>query len=111
LENLRWGGLPLVANSQLLAARGAAASQYGAAVLGFHANAKTMSFRAMAIVRLKSTFGHFSSIIQYKSRGVGLGIGVEGSKGSVHPNEKAHRYREVGRQAFGVQFADFAFTV
>lgn len=76
MENLRWGGLPLVANSQLLAARSAAASQYGAAVLGFHANAKTMGFRAMAIVRLKSTFGHFSSIIQYKALGEGLGIGA-----------------------------------
>jgi hypothetical protein len=59
-----WDGrLPFVANRELFAAPGAAAGQYGAPILGFHAAAETVGFRAVAIIRLKSTFRHFSSSI------------------------------------------------
>jgi hypothetical protein len=54
--------LPFVADSQLFAAGRAAARENGPAVLGFHARAKAVSFRAMAIIRLESTFRHFGSI-------------------------------------------------
>jgi hypothetical protein len=59
----RDGVLPLGANGQFLAATGATAGENGAAVLGLHTGAKPVRFGAMAIVRLKSTFRHFSSSI------------------------------------------------
>jgi hypothetical protein len=59
-----WDGrLPFVADRELLTPTGASAGQYGAPILGFHAAAETVGLRAMAIVRLKSTFRHFSSSI------------------------------------------------
>ena len=59
-----WDGrLPFVANRELFAAPGATAGQYGAPILSFHAAAETVGLRAMAIIRLKSTFRHFSSSI------------------------------------------------
>jgi hypothetical protein len=57
----RDGVLPLGTNGQFLAATGATAGQYGATVLGFHTGHKPVRFSAVAIVRLKSTFRHFSS--------------------------------------------------
>ena len=59
----RDGVLPLGADGQFLAATGAAAGENGAAVLGLHTGAKPVRFSAMAIIRLKSTFRHFSSSI------------------------------------------------
>jgi hypothetical protein len=59
----RDGALPLGANGQFLAAACAAPGQNRASVLGFHTGAKPMRFGAVAIVRLKSTFRHFSSSI------------------------------------------------
>jgi hypothetical protein len=57
-----WDGrLPFVADRELLAAPGATAGQYGAPILGFHAAAETVGLGTMAVVRLKSTFRHFSS--------------------------------------------------
>jgi hypothetical protein len=51
----------LVAHGELVAALSAAARQNGAAIGGFHTLAEAMGFRAMAIVRLKSTFWHYNS--------------------------------------------------
>ena len=59
----RDGALPLGANGQFLAATGASPGQNGAAVLGLHTGAKPVRFGAMAIIRLKGTFRHFSSSI------------------------------------------------
>jgi len=59
----RDGALPLGANGQFLAAASAAPGQNGASVLGLHTGAKPMRFGAVAIVRLKSTFRHVSSIL------------------------------------------------
>ncbi len=59
----RDGVLPLGANGQFLAATSAAAGENGAAVLGLHTGAKPVRFGAMAIIRLKGTFRHFSSSI------------------------------------------------
>jgi hypothetical protein len=59
----RDGALPLGANGQFLAAACAAPGQHRASVLGFHTGAKPMRFGAVTIVRLKSTFRHFSSSI------------------------------------------------
>jgi len=59
-----WDGrLPFVADRELFAAPGATAGQYGAPILGFHAAAETVGLRPVAVVRLKSTFRHFSSSI------------------------------------------------
>jgi len=70
-----WDGrLPFVADRELLTATGAAAGQYGAAILGFHAAKEPMGFSALTVVRLKSTFRHSRSIIQYKT-GEGAGVG------------------------------------
>ena len=57
------GALPLGANGQFLAAASAAPGQNGASVLRLHTGAKPMRLRAVAVVRLKSTFRHVSSII------------------------------------------------
>jgi hypothetical protein len=59
----RDGGLPLVTDSQLLAALRPAAGKNGTAVLGFHPRAEAVCFCAVAIIRLKGTFRHFSSSI------------------------------------------------
>ena len=55
--------LPLGADGQFLAAARAPAGEDRTTVLGLHAAAKTMRLGAVAIVRLKSTFRHFSSSI------------------------------------------------
>ena len=77
----RDGALPLGANSQFLAATSAAAGENGAAVLGLHPGAKPVRFGAMAIIRLKGTFRHFSSSIKYRARGRGAANGVAGKFG------------------------------
>jgi hypothetical protein len=59
----RDGTLPLGANGQFLAAASAAPGQNGASVLGLHTGAKPVRLGAVAVVRLKSTFRHVSSII------------------------------------------------
>jgi hypothetical protein len=56
-------GLPLVADGQLFAAGRAAAGENGPAVLGFHARAEAVCFRAVTIIRLKGAFRHCSSIL------------------------------------------------
>jgi hypothetical protein len=53
--------LPLRADSEFFPASGATPRQDRTAVLGFHPAAKTVGLGTMAIVRLKSTFWHFSS--------------------------------------------------
>jgi hypothetical protein len=68
--NQRWR-LPLGTDGQFLAAASAAPGQNGASVLGLHAGQKPVGLGAVAIVRLKSTFRHVSSIIQYRSRAGG----------------------------------------
>jgi hypothetical protein len=59
----RDGVLPLGANGQFLAATCATTGENGAAILGFHTSAKPVRFGAVAIIRLKGTFRHFSSSI------------------------------------------------
>ena len=63
----RDGVLPLGADGQFLAATSATAGENGAAILGLHTGAKPVRFSAMAIIRLKGTFRHFSPSIQYKA--------------------------------------------
>jgi hypothetical protein len=55
--------LPLGTDSEFLPAAGPAASEHGSPVLGLHTGAEAMGLRAVTIVRLKSTFRHFSSSI------------------------------------------------
>jgi len=57
------GILPLGTYSEFLPAASAAARQNGAAILGFHATAKSVRLGAVTIIRLKGTFRHFSSSI------------------------------------------------
>ena len=57
------GILPLGTDGEFLAAPGAAPRQHRAAILGLHAAAESMRFRAVSIIRLKGTFRHFSSSI------------------------------------------------
>jgi hypothetical protein len=59
----RDGALPFGADREFFAAPRAAAGQDGPAVLGFHAGSEPVRLGAMAIIRLKSTFRHFSSTI------------------------------------------------
>jgi hypothetical protein len=61
--------LPLGTDSEFLAAPGPAPRQHRAPILGLHAAAETMRFRTVTIIRLKGTFRHFSSSIQYRSAG------------------------------------------
>ncbi|SRR5579883_530824 len=58
-------GLPLGADRQFVAAAGAPAGQHGPAVLGSHAGAEPVRFRAAAVIRLKGAFRHGSSSYQY----------------------------------------------
>jgi hypothetical protein len=55
--------LPLGTDSEFLPAARPAASQDCTAVLGFHSGAEAVGLRAVTIIRLKGTFGHFSSSI------------------------------------------------
>jgi hypothetical protein len=57
----RDGALSFGADSELLAATGAAAREYGPAILGFHARPEPVCLGAVAIVRLEGTFRHLSS--------------------------------------------------
>ena len=57
----RDGALPFGADSEFLAAAGAAAREYSPAILGFHARPEPVRLGAVAIVRLKGTFRHLSS--------------------------------------------------
>lgn len=56
----RDGALPFGADSEFLAAAGAAAREYSPAILGFHARPEPVRLGAVAIVRLKGTFRHLS---------------------------------------------------
>ena len=69
------GELPLVTNSQLLAAGRPTAGKNGTAVLGFHPRAEAMCFSAVAIIRLKGTFRHCipTSSIGYRDVGRQMG--------------------------------------
>ena len=57
----RDGGLPLVADRKLFPPCRPAAGENGPAVLGFHARAEAVRFRAVAVIRLKGAFRHCSS--------------------------------------------------
>ena len=59
----RDGALPFGADSEFFAAPRAAAGKNGPAVLGFHSGHEPVRLGAVAVVRLKSTFRHFSSSI------------------------------------------------
>jgi hypothetical protein len=74
----RDGALPLGANGQFLAATSATAGENGAAVLGFHPGTKPVRFSAMAVIRLKGTFRHFSPSIYYRARDGGRQMGLAG---------------------------------
>jgi hypothetical protein len=53
--------LPLGADGEFLPPAGAAAGKHCAAILGFHPAQKPVRFRAVPVIRLKGTFGHFNS--------------------------------------------------
>ena len=55
--------LPLGTDREFLPAAGPAAGEHGTPILGFHTGAEAVGLRAVTIVRLKSTFRHFSSSI------------------------------------------------
>ena len=57
------GILPLGTHGQLLTAPGPATSDHRASILGLHTGEEAMRFGAVAIIRLKSTFRHLSSIV------------------------------------------------
>ena len=57
------GVLPLGTDGQLLSPSRPPPGKHGPAVLGFHAAAKAMRLRPMAVVRLKGTFRHCRSSI------------------------------------------------
>ena len=57
----RDGALPLGTDGEFFPAPGPAARKHRAAIFGFHAGAKSVRLRAVAIIRLKGTFRHFSS--------------------------------------------------
>ncbi len=59
---MRLAHSPLVAHAQLMAALGTATRQDCASIGRFHPFAKAVSFRTVAIVRLKSTFWHYGSL-------------------------------------------------
>ena len=59
----RDGGLPLVADRKLFPPCRPAAGENGPAVLGFHARAEAVRFRAVAVIRLKGAFRHDRSNI------------------------------------------------
>ncbi len=62
---IRFANGALVANRQLVASLGAAAGKHSPAVRRFHANSKSMSFGAPAIIGLKSAFWHSRSFFDY----------------------------------------------
>src|ERR1700759_3795779 len=68
-------GLPLRADSQLLTALRAAARENSAAIGGLHAFPKTMHLHAAAVIRLKSTFRHWSCLT-YKCTTLRLPVAV-----------------------------------
>jgi len=59
----RDGALPFGADGKLFASPRAAAGKNGTSVLGFHPGQEPVRLGAVAVVRLKSTFRHFSSSI------------------------------------------------
>ena len=63
----RDGALPLGTDSEFLPAPCPAAGKHRAAILGLHAGAESVRLGAVAVIRLKGTFRHFSSSIQYRS--------------------------------------------
>lgn len=70
IELAQFGGanVPLVTDSQLVTAPGAAPCENGSAVLGFHAGAKPVCFRAFAVIRLKRTFWHVADSRVWRER-------------------------------------------
>src|ERR1035438_8405292 len=60
-ENQGWR-LPFGADSELLSPAGAAAREHRTPILGLHAAAESMRLRPVAVVWLKSTLRHSSSI-------------------------------------------------
>jgi hypothetical protein len=54
-------GLPLGADRQFLPSGGPAAGNDGAAIRSLHALSKSVSLRAVPVIRLVRTFRHFSS--------------------------------------------------
>ena len=63
------GILPLGTDGQFLTAPGPAARQHRTAILGLHTGEEAMRFGTVTIIRLKGTFRHFSSSIQYRPGG------------------------------------------
>jgi hypothetical protein len=55
--------LPLGAYSQFFTPTGAAARDYGAAILRFHSRKKAVRLRAMTVIGLKGAFRHNDSIL------------------------------------------------
>ena len=57
------GELPFGADGELLASAGATPRKHGTAILRLHTRAEAMRLRAMTVIRLKSAFRHYCSII------------------------------------------------
>jgi len=57
------GALPFGADREFFAATRAATGQNGPAILGFHAGPEPVRLGAVSVIRLKSTFRHFGSMI------------------------------------------------
>jgi hypothetical protein len=75
-------GLPLGTDSEFFPAASPAAGEDCTSVLGFHTGAEAVGLRAVTVIRLKSTFRHFSSsIYSIDHRGNGRQIGVGGLAG------------------------------
>ena len=55
--------LPLGADGKFLASTGAAACNYGAAVLRFHSRKETVGLGAVTVIGLKGAFRHNNSIL------------------------------------------------
>jgi hypothetical protein len=59
---LRLANRDFIADRQLVTTLGATPSQDGTPIGGLHPNTKTVCFGALAVIGLKSTFGHFRSL-------------------------------------------------
>jgi hypothetical protein len=77
--------LPLGTDSELLAAARASAGKHGTAILGFHATTESVRLRAVAIIRLKGTFRHFSSNMIINQAGKPGQIALSSEKAGKRP--------------------------
>jgi hypothetical protein len=68
-----------VAYRELVAALGPAARQNVTAILGLHALAETMGLRPFPVIRLKSTFRHYKSLLNVRDYKLGVNAKLAGT--------------------------------